>query len=140
MQYSILLNVWTHFEERSVNREPPVEFEPQLTSVIVFSITVIALCRFMLNLRGVYISRASMSNTPGLSTEDDQADLRLVSYIVGNLGAPVDVATASAAAWSPPAEDASDAARDIVVPRDPLAAGLSQESCAESIDMVQVSA
>lgn len=53
---------------------------------------MIALCRFMLNLRGVYITNDTWSPSQlELTTTVRNSDMRLVSQVVGNFGAPLEV-------------------------------------------------
>ncbi len=62
------------------------------------SFTVIFLCRFMLNLRGVYISDPGYSQAVSLGPGSTQiSNLHFASNVVGNLGAPLDTITTSTA-------------------------------------------
>lgn len=122
-------------------------FQPKVSSISsrydacvdrtsTLSITVIALSRFMLNLRGVYTANTNPLTGTGLPTQDQHVDFDVVSHIVGNLGAPLDVEVTAST------NESADGFHDqsaLVVSQSLLSAGLIQSlGSEESVDVENV--
>ncbi|KAJ8463740.1 hypothetical protein ONZ51_g10056 [Trametes cubensis] len=105
--------------------------------------TVIFSCRFMLNLRGVYLSSSISGESEDTTTYHfgtgsaarGISTLHFTSSIVGNLGAPIQTFGSSAGTRSTAVDD-GDAAEDmegekLEVSSDPLFVGLRRPECME---------